>query len=316
MIGGEAVPKQTIATWNIYYSWKLVEKRSGAFRITPTERTRAKNIARIIENMDVDVLGIQECMSPEELKFFRDDKCPQYDGLMTNGDSNQYNLGLLYKKSVFKAKKIRIDVDRWKAKIGDDRREKYYKFTRAPLVVELEHVTASTKMTVAVIHFKSKRPSDGLSPSDKYKEAVRNRKRIVAESLRLRELLNRRAASGEPNNRFMILGDLNDGPDFDHYEKRIYASGIETLLGSVLDPENIYYSAIDLSDGKGEPTSSFADGSIQLDHIVHTQDMFYGSKKPKIVKDSGQVRSDLVNIKRDGKKRDSDHAPVQVTVNF
>jgi len=155
-----------------------------------------------------------------------------------------------------------------------------------------------------------------LSPADEFKEAVQNRKRIVAESLRLRELLIKRAERGEPNNRYVILGDLNDGPDFDHYERRIFASGIETLLGSVLDPQSIYYSAIDMSDGKGEPTSSFADGSVQLDHVVHTQDMFYGRTKPKIVKNSGKVRSDLVNIKRDGKKRDSDHAPVQVEVDF
>lgn len=264
------MPKQTIATWNIYFSWKLVEMRSGSYRIAPSQRRRAKNIAEIINDMDVDVLGIQECMSPNELKFFRDDKCPQYDGLMTNGDSDQYNLGLLYKKSVFKAKKIRINTDRWKAKIADDRAAKFYKFARKPLVVELEHVTAGTKMTVAVIHFKSKRPSSGLTPQEKYKEALRNRKRIVAEGLRLRELLQKRAEKGEPNNRYMVLGDLNDGPDFDDYEKRIFASGIETLLGSVLDPANIYYSAIDLSDGRGEPTSSFASGSVQLDHIVHT----------------------------------------------
>lgn len=310
------MPKQTIATWNIYFSWNLVEMHSGAHRITPSQRRRAQNIADIISDMDADALGIQECMSPDELKFFRDEKCPQYDGLMTNEDRNQYNLGLLYKKSVFNARKVRLDTDRWKAKIGDDRRERFYKFTRPPLVVDLEHLTAGTKMTVANIHFKSKRPDDDLTWEEQQKEAIENRKRIVAEGLRLRELLNRRANGGEPKNRIMVIGDLNDGPDFDHYEKRIYASGIETLLGSVLDPENIYYSAIDLSDGKGEPSSSFADGSIQLDHIVHTQDMFYGRTKPKIVKGSGKVRSDLVNIKRDGKRRDSDHAPVQVEVDF
>lgn len=310
------MPKQSIATWNIYSSWKLVEMRSGTYRLTPSERRRANNIGRIVGDMNADLLGIQECMSPAELKFFRDELCPQYDGLMTNGDSDRYNLGLLYKKSSFSVKKVRLDFDRWKAKIGNDRRERFYKFARKPLVVELEHARQGTKMTLAVIHFKSKRPSDGLTDEQKYKEAIRNRKRIVAESLRLRELLSKRGQGGGPNNRYMIIGDLNDGPDFDDYEKRIYASGIETLLGNVLDPENIYYSAIDLSNGKGEPTSSFANGSVQLDHIVHTQDMFYSRNKPKIVRDSGKVRSDLVNIKRDGKKRDSDHAPVQVEVDF
>ncbi|WP_169054460.1 endonuclease/exonuclease/phosphatase family protein [Nitratireductor sp. XY-223] len=310
------MPKQTIATWNIFYSWTMVEMRSGSYRITPSESRRAKNVGRIINEMDADVLGIQECMSPAELKFFRDEKCPQYDGLMTNGDNRNFNLGLLYKKSIFKAKKVRINTDRWRAKIGDDRSERFYKFARAPLVVELEHVAAGTKLTVVVIHFKSKKPKKGLKGEAKYKEAIRNRKRIVAESLRIRELMAKRAEGGEPNNRYLIIGDLNDGPKYDRYEKQIYSSGIETLLGSVLDPENIHYSAIDLSDGKGEPTSSFADGSIQLDHIVHPKDIYYGREKPKIVRNSGKVRSDLVNIKRDGKKRDSDHAPVEVVIDF
>lgn len=310
------MPKQTIATWNIYFSWELVRTRNGSLEITPSQKRRADNVAKIINEMGADALGIVECMSPKELGFFRDIKCPQYDGLMTNGNKNKYNLGLLYKKSVFQAEKVLIDTDRWKAKIGDDRSEKYYKFTRIPLVVELKHMTTGTTMTLVIIHSKSKRPSDNLTWEEKQKEAIRNRKRIVAESLRIRELMMLRATNGGPDDRYMIIGDLNDGAGFDDYEKQIYSSGIETLLGSVLDPSSLYYSAIDLSDGKGQPTSSFANGSIQLDHIVHTQRMYYGNQKPKIVRDSGKVRSDLVNIKRDGKKRDSDHAPVQVDVSF
>ena len=56
------------------------------------------------------------------------------------------------------------------------------------------------------------------------------------------------------------MGDINDGPDFDRYEKQILRSGIEAHIGSVLEPETILHSFVDLSDGKGKPspsTSSF-----------------------------------------------------------
>ena len=166
--------------------------------------------------------------------------------------------------------------------LGNDRRERFYKFTRPPLVVTVEHRGTGKNLTLALIHAKSKRPGDGLSKEQRALEAVENRKRIVAEGLRLRKLLFDKALEGAPYDRFIVMGDVNDGPTFDRYEKQIFHSGIEALLGSVLDPERILLSAIDLSNGIGEPSSSFAEGSIQLDHLVYTRNMQRGSQLPKI----------------------------------
>ena len=112
------------------------------------------------------------------------------------------------------------------------------------------------------------------------------------------------------------MGDINDGPDFDRFEKQIWQSGIQAHLGSVLDPDNILHSFVDLSDGKGLPSSSFANGSVQLDHIIYTQEFTNGPNGAMVKSGSGRVRSDLVNIMRDGKKRDSDHAPVEMIIQF
>jgi len=114
----------------------------------------------------------------------------------------------------------------------------------------------------------------------------------------------------------MVLGDINDGPDFDSYEQKIWRSGIESLLGTVLNPDEILQSFVDMSDGKGVPTCSFRDGTIQLDHIVYTPNMRFGRSLPKVKRGSGKVRSDLVDLSDDGKKRDSDHAPVEVVLKF
>ena len=234
-----------------------------------------------------------------------------------NEDEEKYNISLIYKRSVFKARKLAVDTDRWLAQIGDDENEEEYYFTRPPLVVRLTDRDTNNSIVVCVLHSKSKKPRRqprNLSAAERRRrktaEAIRNRKRIVAEVLRVRELLYRNY------DRFIVMGDINDGPDFDDYEQKIWRSGIETLLGSVLDPDNILQSFVDLSDGQGEPTSAFRNGTIMLDHIVYTPNMRYGRDLPKIRQNSGRVRSDLVDLSVDGKNRDSDHAPVEVTVRF
>ncbi len=302
-----------VAAWNIYFSWNLVEKRNSRLRVTPSQRRRAENVARIINDMDADVLGIVECMNKQELTFYKNQFCPQYDGVLVKGSGSRYNLGLLYKKSKVDVRTIRINTENWKTRIGDDRRDVTYKFARKPLVIELTADGTGDSMLLSVVHAKSKRPSDGLTPEEKLKEAVRNRKRIVAEGIRLRELLQARIESGN-HDRFMIIGDVNDGPDFDRYEKQIWQSGIEAHLGSVLDPDRLLRSFIDLSDGKGQASSSF--GDVQLDHMIFTENLQRGRTSPRVVPNSGRVRSDLVNLNYDGKRRDSDHAPVEVVVRF
>ena len=310
------MPKEKIACWNIYFSWELVEKRNGVYRITPNEQKRADNISRIIKEMDANILGVVECMSPEELKFFVKKCCPQYDGILLNNDASRYNLGLLYKKELFTIKEENINTASWKARIGNDPRIRTYKFARRPLVVNVTHKKSDTSILLAVMHAKSKRPSDDLTGRELWKKNLNNRQRIVAAGMRIRELLFEMVeAPNSKIDRFMVMGDINDGPDFDEYERKVARSGIEALLGSVLDPKHILFSVVSLADGKGQASSSFQKGKFQLDHIVYTQNM-EGSKRPNIVKDSGIVRSDLVNIKRDGKKRDSDHAPIEVVVDF
>ena len=49
----------------------------------------------------------------------------------------------------------------------------------------LSHAESEAPLLAAIIHAKSKRPSDNLSYEEKRKEALRNRKRIVAEGRRL-----------------------------------------------------------------------------------------------------------------------------------
>jgi hypothetical protein len=161
------------------------------------------------------------------------------------------------------------------------------------------------------VHSKSKRRGQNEPASKDFT----NRKQIVAEGLRIREIME--GLAKKPGNakfrEYIIMGDINDGPGFDSTERRLNVSGLESHLGTVLEPDKILYSFNDLSKG-GERTTSFKT-SQQIDHILMTRPMHAGESYPKMVAGSDDVRDDLVDIDKDGKRRDSDHAPIEVLLN-
>jgi len=65
-----------------------VAKKNGVFRVM--QKTRAENVAEIIRKMDASMLGIVECMGPSDLKFFRKESCPQYDGALLSTKDKSY----------------------------------------------------------------------------------------------------------------------------------------------------------------------------------------------------------------------------------
>ena len=292
-----------VACWNIYYSDRLVENG----KIKPSSQTRADNVGQIIETIDGDVLGIVECMPESKLKVFRDTYCDFYD-IVVEGNSKEQNLGILYYPYTVNVEKLTYNKKKWQARIGDDSNTKQYQFSRKPLIVKVTpKIGDKTPFILAVVHQKSKK-----TYSSDQKEPINNRKKIIAQGLRLREIIFKMMDDGIAD-RFMIMGDINDGPGFDKHEALLLKSGVESHIGSVLAPETVLHSFVDLSDGVGIPSHSFKPPS-QIDHMLYTHDMAHGTKKPKVKNNSGKVRTDLVDIKKDGKKRDSDHAPIELKV--
>ena len=137
----------------------------------------------------------------------------------------------------------------------------------------------------------------------------------MAEGRRLRAILDGLAATlGPPYDRYVVMGDINDGPGFDATEARILRSGLETHIGSVLDPDRLLYSFVDLSDEVGIPTTPASWGAPQLDHLLYTRSLAGADGVPQILPGSGRVRSDLVDFAAgSGKDADSDHTPIEAS---
>ena len=307
------MPNLKIACWNVYFSHNLIGGDAGHHDVA--QPSRADNVAKVIYEIDPHLLGIVECMPRSKLEFFRDAFMdPGYE-LLVEGDASRLNLGLLYWAPEVEVTRVPFASAPWQDQLGDDPGPTRYRFARTPLIAHVRHRQSGAELIIAVVHPKSKK-TYSPDPDARRQEALRNRKRIVAEGRRLRAILSGLAASlGPPYDRFLVMGDINDGPGFDDVEARILRSGIESHLGSVLDPDSLLYSAVDLSDEVGVPTTPPSWGAPQLDHILSTRPLARGAGLPRLVAGSGRVRSDLVDFAAgSGKATDSDHAPVEALV--
>ena len=117
------------------------------------------------------------------------------------------------------------------------------------------------------------------------------------------------------------MGDLNDGPGLDSYEKMIGSSFVETVMGSVYNPDGIFHNALwwmsDDSKLKEKLwTADFPDSIVNnplkfnhrvwIDHILLSPDMLENKSKIRYVMDSGMIE----HHDSGSKIKASDHLPV------
>lgn len=307
------MPNLKIACWNIYFSHALIGGEPGDHHVAQEERADA--VARVIHEIDPHLMGVVECMPRSKLEFFRDTYLDAGYEVLVEGEASRLNLGLIYWAPELEVTKVPFGKAPWRDQIGDDPEPVSYRFARVPLIAHILHRQSGAAFVAVVVHPKSKKTYSS-DPEERRAEALRNRKRIVAEGRRLRAiLLGLAAALGPPYDRFLVMGDINDGPGFDAVEAAILRSGVETHIGSVLDPDRLLYSFVDLSDEVGVPTTPASWGAPQLDHVLYARALAQGPGLPRVVPGTGRVRSDLVDFTAgSGKETDSDHVPVEVQV--
>ncbi len=118
----------------------------------------------------------------------------------------------------------------------------------------------------------------------------------------------------------IVLGDMNDGPGLDPYERTLGRSFVETVVGNVFEPEGIFHDSLwwmtkSSSDRRELWTADFPDPIVShfmkfnhrvwIDHIVLSPDMLLATSPIRYVYDSGRIDE------RDATARDaSDHRAV------
>ncbi|MFC2966682.1 endonuclease/exonuclease/phosphatase family protein [Acidimangrovimonas pyrenivorans] len=86
------------------------------------------------------------------------------------------------------------------------------------------------------VHAKSKAPHGAQTPDEVLRVSIENRRKQLAQCVWLRQRIDQHLEAKEP---LIVLGDFNDGPGLDEYEKLFGHSGIEVVLG--------------LGEGEGRP---------------------------------------------------------------
>ncbi|MES2434190.1 MAG: endonuclease/exonuclease/phosphatase family protein [Pseudomonadota bacterium] len=111
--------------------------------------------------------------------------------------------------------------------INGDGVEDLVRFSKPPL--ELAVTTAKGRELLLIgVHAKSKAPH-GAGDDAAYKRiSIENRRKQLAECLWLRARIDRQLQAGDD---LIVMGDFNDGPGLDEYEKLFGRSGIEIVLG-------------------------------------------------------------------------------------
>ncbi|MBL3569586.1 endonuclease [Rhodovulum sulfidophilum] len=111
------------------------------------------------------------------------------------------------------------------------------RFSKPPLELAVETASGASLRMIGV-HAKSKAPHGARSPEEVIRISIENRRKQLAQCIWLRQRVETHLEAGEP---LIVLGDLNDGPGLDEYEKLFGRSGLEIVLGQDGPPDRRLY---------------------------------------------------------------------------
>jgi len=115
---------------------------------------------------------------------------------------------------------FRIDLD-------VDATEDLVRFSKPPLEIMAETSSGNLFRMIGV-HLKSKAPHGASNKDEVMQMAIANRRKQLAQAIWLRQRVTNHLAANES---LIVLGDMNDGPGLDKYERLFGRSSVEIILG-------------------------------------------------------------------------------------
>ncbi len=100
-------------------------------------------------------------------------------------------------------------------------------FSKPPLELVVTP-KGGTPMRLIGVHAKSKAPHGARNKQQEVRISIENRRKQLAQCIWLRTRVEQHLASGDD---LIVLGDFNDGPGLDEYEKLFGQSGVEIVMG-------------------------------------------------------------------------------------
>ncbi|SOC10493.1 endonuclease/exonuclease/phosphatase family protein [Rhodobacter maris] len=245
-----------IATYNVEWFTSLFDRRGRI--LDDTERSARWGVSRaeqlgalgiVFTALEADAILIVEAPDnntrrktvPMLEAFAAKFALRQRRALIGFANETQQEIALLYDPDVIRAVhepaegnefaprfdgQLQIDLD------IDDRLDMVI-FSKPPLEATLETRTG-VQVRLIGVHIKSKAPHGATDLDSEVRVAIENRRKQLAQCLWLRRRVDAMLDRGES---LIVLGDFNDGPGLDEYEKLFGRSGLEIVLGHGLPQE-------------------------------------------------------------------------------
>lgn len=121
----------------------------------------------------------------------------------------------------------------WLSDMDEDGRPEPHRFIRPPLELDLRHKPSGAALRLIGAHLKSKSGPPTKDRAAAAAQNVANRRKQLTEALWLRARVEAHLARGED---LVVLGDFNDGPGLDLYERRLGVSSLDSIIGAAADP--------------------------------------------------------------------------------
>lgn len=300
---------------------------------TPSAAARA---AQVINALSPDAIAIQEGPSREgEMRLFCDACLSDEWDIIGPSGSGAQKLYLLVRRSgrIETARRIWPDQGpldlslSWPVDTTGDLVVEGYQFTREPLTVEI--TVSGRQMLLVNLHSKSKYIHGGRGLWDNeatrpqfIAQAVRNRRRIAAELMRVRQWLDA-VLEADAEARIAVLGDMNDGPGVDFFEEHYLINNVVAIIsGNPFNPRRMLRHAfIDRELKERNFTARFddfidniRDRPLLLDHILLSPSLYWGGlRNARIEHEAFEAATGPGNGRHD---RPSDHRPQSVTLEF
>jgi len=205
-----------------------------------------------------------------------------------------------------------------------------HRHDRHPQVLQL--TLAGKPVEIIGCHLKSKinqakveRNPDGSLTGPYLRTATQARGKLASEAVHVRKYIDARFAQ-EPDPLIFVVGDLNDGPGKEFFERKYMLFDlISNLQGSIFEARKYLNHA--LFDYEGELRWSYflhgkdkvdpdRDPKVLLDHILFTQGLVDKTSLPRVEPGAGKVEHlihDTINAMRP-KDPTSDHKPVSCMI--
>lgn len=294
----------------------------------------AQRAANVLSALDPDVICIQEGAGENEVALFLNQFLPIPGGgtwtvLGGAGGAQKLIVAARTDRDVASAvvaddtgMTVQLDADYPADTDGDAVLETDTSFARVPLVVDL--VAHGNDVRLINCHFKSKFVRDGenlfngtqAERLEFIRAALVNRRRISAEAFRIRSYLDE-LFDANSDRLVLLVGDLNDGPGFDFFERQYLThSVVDLTFGSVLMPDGRLTHPL-IQAGQPRPASAFFDDFVEgiqnkpllLDHIGMSPELstWLGSARIANAEFDAEVQ---LGAQHERERLPSDHRPV------